>query len=167
MKEKLSALVDGELPHAECDQLLAALAVDPALKKDWQHWHMVGDALNEHPLLSPDFMERFSVRLAAEPIVIAPAARRRKRDILKRAVAPFSVAASVAFVSLVAWQAYHGASQPSLPSGGAQFAQNATPQTTADTSRLRAYIAAHRADLGNPFTNQDVMAVSYQAQATR
>ncbi|KAF0814203.1 Anti-sigma-E factor RseA [Andreprevotia sp. IGB-42] len=163
MKEQLSALLDGELAGEDCDAVLRAIGNDPALQTDWQQWHLVGDALKkEHPILSPDFMSRFCERLAAEPIVIAPVVHRRKRDLIRRAIAPVSVAASVAFVSMVGWQAYRGASQQPV----AQFAQTAAA-AQADSARLRAYLAAHRADNGNVFASQDVMNVSYQDSPTR
>ncbi|SMC25272.1 sigma-E factor negative regulatory protein RseA [Andreprevotia lacus DSM 23236] len=173
MKEKLSALLDSELTAQECDAVLSAMQADPALHADWQQWHLVGDVLKqEHPILSPDFMSRFSERLAAEPIVIAPVAHRRKRDILRRAIAPVSVAASVAFVSMVGWQAYRGAAQtPASVQTTAQAAVNGQVQPmvaqAGNNPRLRAYLAAHRIDNGNVFASQDVMAVSYQEAPAR
>jgi len=164
MKEQLSALLDGELPAQDCDALLAAVQADAALQDDWHDWHLVGDTLkNEHPILSPDFMKRFSERLAAEPIVIAPVAHRRKRDVLRRAIAPISVAASVAFVSMVGWQAYRGAVQPPA----AQLSQQTASAGQIDKSRVRAYLAAHRIDNGNVFSNPDVMTVAYQDAQSR
>ncbi|UXY13765.1 sigma-E factor negative regulatory protein [Chitiniphilus purpureus] len=160
MKEQLSALIDSELGRAERDRLVGQLGVDESLRRDWQDWHLVGDVMQEHPLLSPDFMKRFSERLAAEPIVMAPV---RRRSLLRRALMPLSAAASVAFVSVVGWQAYYGASRASGGTPGAATTLASTQQhNPLDTARMQGYLAAHRHDGGNPFAGREFMQASFE-----
>lgn len=156
MKEQLSALIDNELDGHDCDALLSHLAADPDLRVEWQDWHLVGDAMQAHPLLSPDFMKRFSERLAAEPIVLVP---HKKRSLLKRALLPLSAAASVALVSVVGWQAYYGAYRADPQAVPA--ATLATADGGLDVMRMQDYVAAHRHDSGGPFDGRELMQASY------
>ncbi|GAA5785460.1 hypothetical protein GCM10007860_03960 [Chitiniphilus shinanonensis] len=156
MKEQLSALIDCELEANDRDRLLGQLGVDGDLRQDWHDWHLVGDVMQEHPLLSPDFMKRFSERLAAEPIVMVPV---KRRSLLRRALVPLSAAASVAFVSVVGWQAYYGASR-----GNAVPAVALAQQTQGlddEGARIQGYLAAHRHDSGNPFAGREFMQASF------
>ncbi|TJZ67781.1 sigma-E factor negative regulatory protein [Chitiniphilus eburneus] len=156
MKEQLSALIDSELEAKEHDRLLGQLSVDGDLRQDWQDWHLVGDVMQEHPLLSPDFMKRFSDRLAAEPIVMVPA---RRRSLLRRALVPLSAAASVAFVSVVGWQAYYSAVRNNAAPAVALAQQ--TQGVDDEGLRMQSYLAAHRHDSGNPFTGREFMQASF------
>lgn len=104
MKSKISALIDDELGAHEVDGIVAALRSDPDAIDAWRTYHLVGDALrNAHPL-SQGFSERFSRRLAGEPIVVAP--RRLERNRVRKGWMALSAAASVAAVALVGWVAF-------------------------------------------------------------
>ncbi|WP_189458969.1 sigma-E factor negative regulatory protein [Jeongeupia chitinilytica] len=164
MKEHLSALIDSELDTAGSAAVLRQLGPDGELAQDLHDWQLISDAMHDHPILSPDFMTRFSARLAAEPVVIAPHALKRKRSFLKRALVPFSAAASIAFVGVASWQAYTGM-RGTLPAPGApvaveRMASNDTVNVDAD--RIHDYLVAHREDAGSPFAGQDMVSISYQ-----
>ncbi|MBM3115510.1 sigma-E factor negative regulatory protein [Jeongeupia naejangsanensis] len=165
MKEHLSALIDSELDTANSAAVLRQLDADGELTQDLQDWQLISDAMHDHPILSPDFMTRFSARLAAEPVVIAPHALKRKRSFLKRALVPFSAAASIAFVGVASWQAYTGGMSVTSPVPGApaaieRVASNETVNVDAD--RIHDYLVAHREDAGSPFAGQDMVSISYQ-----
>jgi sigma-E factor negative regulatory protein RseA len=101
MRERLSAVMDGELEGPECDGCLDRLKDDPELRDAWRVYHVIGDAIRGHG--GTGLPAAFAERLAAEPTVLAPrrAARRDSR-------APWyalSAAASVAAVALVGWMA--------------------------------------------------------------
>ena len=51
VREKLSALVDGELGDDEAVDLLDKMSHDSALKDVWERYHLVSDVLRNH--LSP------------------------------------------------------------------------------------------------------------------
>lgn len=76
VQENISALADGELDNSQLEQTLAALHSADA-KSDWEVYHQIGDVLRSDDMdiaMSKDFMARFSERLEAEPVIMAPAA---------------------------------------------------------------------------------------------
>ena len=78
-KERLSALADGELDGGEHASACAAWAADPAARRDWHAWHLIGDVLRSEDLASDPRRDRavcgaIRARLQSEPIVFAPAA---------------------------------------------------------------------------------------------
>lgn len=149
-KEKLSALMDGELDSHELDDLLKALHDDDALLQSWHDWRLASDAMEGCPACSPRFMQRFSAQLAAEPIVVAPRKMRRKPPALRRFLVPMTVAASVAFVGIAVLRV-----NESRQSSAVQVAQETE-------STLRAYLAAHRESDGNLFADREVVRANFQ-----
>lgn len=78
LASRLSALVDGEASEAECTALLQAWRQDTRTRSDWQLYHLIGDVMRSDDLAqSPAEGARFAAavtaRLAAEPVVLAPA----------------------------------------------------------------------------------------------
>ena len=71
MNEQISQLMDGELDDAEAHRLFGALKHSEA-QREWQAYHLIGDALRDTSAVSHDFMGHFSERLAEEPTVLAP-----------------------------------------------------------------------------------------------
>lgn len=68
LHEKISALVDGELPDSELELAMAALAT-PAGRAAWRAYHLIGDALRAQPYgagLDDGVAQRLALRLAAE-----------------------------------------------------------------------------------------------------
>lgn len=100
MNERISALMDGELPEAGLSQDLARLRRDHRLRQSWDTYHLIGDALRDH--LAPALAARVLERLAAEPTVIAPARRPAPRRVVQNSL---KAAAGVAGIALVAWMA--------------------------------------------------------------
>jgi sigma-E factor negative regulatory protein RseA len=77
-RERLSALVDGELDRAGVDTACGAWRADAELRRTWHAWHAIGDALRSDDLASDPvadvrFCVAVSARLAAEAVVLAPA----------------------------------------------------------------------------------------------
>lgn len=99
MREKLSALVDGELGSADLRAQLARLKTDRESRADWSTYHLIGDALRGH--LGPEIIERVAARLRDEPTVLAP----RAVPVTRVAWYAMSAAAGVAAVALVVWTA--------------------------------------------------------------
>jgi len=150
LREELSALLDGELDPARVDKVLDALARDAHLQKDWADWLAQGDRLRGEPGVSSGFMARFSERLAAEPVVISP-----RRVALRRKLLPLALAASVSFVAVSVWQM-------GWPAGAASLTQ-----AEREDRALRAYLAAHLEDAGNPLAEQTVVAVAFESGENR
>src|SRR6185503_4820109 len=136
MKDQSSAFVDGELGDAESARLIAQLKGDPALRHAWDEYHRIGDALRGH--VAPVLGARLAERLAAEPVVLAPAAMRGAspvQQVMTRWALP--AAAAVAAVALVAWTAL-----PTFFSGAPQVAQTAAPATVAQSAPATPPLAA-------------------------
>jgi sigma-E factor negative regulatory protein RseA len=118
MKDRISALMDGELDDKSAAELIETLGRDREARLAWASYHLISDAMREGRLLSEGFGARLSERLAAEPTVLAP--RSRQPD-SKRWYA-LSAAASLAAVALVGWLAFapQPASQLTIPAPVAQ-----------------------------------------------
>ena len=102
MKERISALMDGELDERSAAALIQALEHDREALETWRLYHLMGDAMREPRLLSQRFAARIGERLAAEPTVLAPAAA--PAEPRRRVALP--IAASLAAVALVGWLAF-------------------------------------------------------------
>lgn len=140
MKDQISALMDGELDAEEAEVVLARVRESQDLRQDWMAYHLIGDSLRSAPSVSDDFGARFAERLAQEPTVLAPALNKPQPD---RAAVVWSVAASMAAVSVVAWavlQMANGASSPDR-----MVAQLAPVQNGAITpASVDPYLIAHQ-----------------------
>jgi sigma-E factor negative regulatory protein RseA len=77
-RERLSALVDGELEGATVAAACASWREDSASRSTWHAYHLIGDVLRSEDLAaSPRRDEAFLIslraRLVIEPVVLAPA----------------------------------------------------------------------------------------------
>ncbi|MBN8760362.1 MAG: hypothetical protein BGO61_05865 [Thiobacillus sp. 65-69] len=138
----LSATLDGETAHAETEACLAALRQDGGLRRDWADYHMIGDLMRgvaPSPDM-PDFMSRFSAKLADEPTILAP----------RRSVWPQRIAVA-SFASLAVWGAVTLKGMLAEEAGGIPLAQGPATQEVALASdepakeaRLAPYLVAHQ-----------------------
>ena len=101
MKEKLSALIDGEFQRDELQGQLTRLKSDAELRGAWNTYHLIGDALRGH--ISPDLSSRVLARLREEPPMLA--ARRVRSAFGRFGWYALSAAAGMAAVTLVVWTA--------------------------------------------------------------
>ena len=102
MKDKISALMDGELDDKSTAEMIDWLGRDGDALHAWRAYHLISDAMRDSRVLSEGFTARVAARLSAEPALLGPArlqAEPRKWLVL-------SAAASVAAVSLVSWLAF-------------------------------------------------------------
>ncbi len=103
MKEKLSAIIDGEL-EGDISTHLNQLRSDVELRDAWDTYHLIGDALRGHNC--PEIAPRVISRLREEPTVLAPP---RTRSTARR-IGWYGMyaAASAAAVAVVVWTAFPG-----------------------------------------------------------
>ena len=114
MKERLSALIDGELQRSDCQAHLGRLRTDADLRRAWDAYHLIGDALRGH--VGADLTDRVVARLQEEPTVLAP--QRKVTAARRLAWYAMSAAASVAAVTLVVLTASSGwRAEPQLAAG--------------------------------------------------
>jgi negative regulator of sigma E activity len=117
--EKISELMDGELPRGESKRQITRLESDPQLSLSWDTYHLIRDALRQEIDLGPGFTRRIHACLEQEPVVIAPHTRMGYRMV--RYTLP--MAAGAAGVAVVAWLALYG----EAPTGASQtLAQRAS-----------------------------------------
>jgi sigma-E factor negative regulatory protein RseA len=128
MKEKLSALIDGELRGEELRAHILLLRTDAELREAWDTYHLIGDTLRGQ--CGSELSGRVIALLREEPTVLAP--RRMPAPVRRAAWVAMSMAASAAAVVLVFWTAL-----PSLRTGPSVAMG---PETTviADSAQSRA-----------------------------
>ncbi len=116
MKERISALMDGEWNQAELGRDLKLLSSEGEWQQLWATYHLIGDALRGRSVSW--YADKVSARLAEEP------PREPEESVtfsLQRAgLLVMSVAAGIAAVVLVGWMA--------LPQNKQQLPQAALPQ---------------------------------------
>lgn len=77
-RERLSGLLDGDAGAA--DEVCGWWSDDPALRQTWHTYQLIGDVLRSEDLATlpgrdAAFLSALRVRLAAEPVVVAPQPR--------------------------------------------------------------------------------------------
>jgi len=146
--ERISALMDGDLDGQEAQTAVQRLLSEPDARSGWAQYHLISDALRDQYLLTGDIAERVSARLAEEPTVLAPQARRVLRpQVRKRGLSMMAAAAAIVAVGWFAWST--GAFLPdvtplnlagTVQSGGATGAA----QLVSVDGNVRSYLLAHQ-----------------------
>lgn len=121
MKQEISALMDGELFEDEAESLFGDIRRGSDTHRDWEIYHLIGDALRQPEHIHSDLSAKVRERMRDEPVVLAPRARAAKQKV--RAFA-LSAAASVVAVGVVAWMSL-------------QITPEAAPQLVAQSGALR------------------------------
>ena len=146
MKERISALMDGELAETEIGPCLNGLQSDQGYRRVWDAYHLIGDALRGNP--DCDIAAVVSRRMESEPTVIAPPRRRASTGRMARVA--LSAAAGVAAVVLVAWMALPRIQGEPVPvasgvPGGPVAPIASAPATVAPVSAgVENYLLAHQ-----------------------
>ena len=109
---RLSALMDGELPEAEFEQVLEQLLSDRDAQQHWANLHQISDGLHERTLdqIPASFSQQVALKIADEPTYIIKRWRRLKlpKNLPLRELAGMAVAASVTAVAILGFQQLHG-----------------------------------------------------------
>lgn len=104
-EERLSALIDGE--ETQSNDVLSRIQQDDELRRRWQRYHLISDALKGHldGRSFPDISSRVSQTLEHEPTILAPKRTTPSRiQHWYKQAAGFAVAATVATVAVVTVQ---------------------------------------------------------------
>lgn len=120
MKDRISALMDGELDEREAAEAIAALASDVQARGAWRTYHLIGDAMREGP----------SVVAQQRPAANAP--------FWRVALPATAVAAALALVSWVAFAPV----QQNQPAPVPPVAQ--APATVPPPRAANDYLLAHQ-----------------------
>lgn len=163
MKEKLSALVDAELPEHERDAVLRELSRSGELRKTWERYHIARAAMRNELeiLMTANFADRIAAELRGEP---TPSARfrvpRGLRHAALRGTAGIALAASVAalvigglqYFTLPASQGYDRLAQEQVATNtiGLRSTQDKRESTDND---LNAFLMEHNEFMPSPGVN--------------
>lgn len=154
--EHLSALIDGECSSPEAAAFARRWSAEPALQQHWETYHLIGDALRSDDLCRHGhggrFMHELRARLAAEPVVLAPAPLQRPATRRLRWMRPVSAAAGVMAVAGSAWLLpvrQSGVQDPTPlasapPTVPAVAAPKTAPGATRPVAEWDRYLAAHQ-----------------------
>jgi sigma-E factor negative regulatory protein RseA len=108
------------------------------MQKDWENYHLIGDALRQPDHICKSFGNSFHERLQAEPTVFAPYKRtsQRVRNFALSAVA------SVMALALVAWLSLQVGSEPAPQVATVQLQQNSAIRPA--SAQANDYLMAHQ-----------------------
>jgi len=100
MKDKISALMDGELDSVDVADTISQIKESEELRNEWSTYHLIGDILRQPAMSTPDIASKIRNEVDIEPIVLTPDIPKEK----KSQVFAFAIAASmVAAVAAVTW----------------------------------------------------------------
>lgn len=115
--ERMSALMDGELPEREARELLDRIATEPVLQTRWARYHAARSALDAGAVrMSPDFVDRVRAAREREPAILAPERPQTVAAGWRRPLAGFAVAASVALAAFGAMNVLRDTPTTTVPS---------------------------------------------------
>jgi sigma-E factor negative regulatory protein RseA len=117
MKEKISALMDGDLAIEDAEYLMTAMKAKGEAAEAWSTYHLIGDVLRDDPVMRSNLTSHIMKEIAKQPVVLAP-----KASLLSKRQVLWSVAASAAGIFFVGWMVLHQQVQDSL--APVEIAQN-------------------------------------------
>ena len=118
MKDKISALMDGDLALKDAEYLMTAIKAKGEAAEAWATYHLIGDVLRDDPVMRPDLTSKIMQEVAKQPRVLAP---KPSINFVKHPIL-WSMAASVAGVFFVGWMVLHQQIQDGL--APVEIAQN-------------------------------------------
>lgn len=151
---ELSALADGACGESEAARAMALWRQSESARRSWHAYHVIGDVLRSPDLAVAGsgevFLQKLRVRLADEPVPLAPSATKtdqeeagvsgrlaQVRSIHRRWGAPMAVAASFMALTFFSLSAFKPAGQGggglgplSTPAAGMSAAMSFQPDTT-------------------------------------
>jgi sigma-E factor negative regulatory protein RseA len=102
MKEKISALMDGDLAIEDAEYLMTAMKAKGEAAEAWSTYHLIGDVLRDDSVMRSDLTSHIMKEIAKQPVVLAP-----KVSLLTKRPVLWSIAASAAGIFFVGWMVLH------------------------------------------------------------
>ncbi|MCL2589593.1 MAG: sigma-E factor negative regulatory protein [Betaproteobacteria bacterium] len=159
MKEKLSAMLDGDVDDVTARVLFVRLKHDKAFRGEWDAYCLLGDLIRGYaPPELEGFTERVMFRLEREPTILIPSSRKDRdkavRHSWRHRLLPLaaSVMGVLAVAGVVAVLSNNGAPAPTVASVQAVETPVAVPavsHSVRDGAR-HDYLVAHQALAGGP-----------------
>jgi sigma-E factor negative regulatory protein RseA len=152
-RERLSALMDGELGTAEATIVLDEILRDASMRRTWERYHLVRDTLHADlaPTVHGDLAELVRSRIEGEPGLYRFELFRR--DSL-RPLAGLALAASVAVVAVLGVRGYMQRTDPAAGMVAQSQVPAERPQVATQAAaerfdpRLSAYLVNHSGHAG-------------------
>ena len=172
MTEKISTLLDGELPREEATTAIRGLGTDPALRAAWERYHLIGDVMRgDTPgevMRRRQSTEAIFAQLAKEPTVLTPGALTvpapSGQGRIRVAMAMAASLVTISAIAVIAMKQPDGVvvhvARPAPPPVSLPVSQ---PIATPQDSRVNDYLAIHR-QYANP---QALKAVAARREAPR
>lgn len=138
MDDQVSALMDNELDAAAAAALAERMRQEPALRRQWADYHLIGDAMRHAAPLSHGFTRRVMQSIDIEPAWMAPRGLHRFRS-----AAVWAAAATLTAFSVGTWylvQATHTAEA----SRALAAAQMASQTAAAGNTDMNPYLVVHQ-----------------------
>ena len=100
MKDKISALMDGELDSIDVAGTISQIKESEELRNEWSTYHLIGDVLRQPAMSPPDITLNIRTEVDIDPIALTPDISKEKNS----QIFAFAIAASmVAAVAAVTW----------------------------------------------------------------
>jgi len=161
MKDKISALMDGELDSIEVPDIINHVKKTDDLRKEWSKYHLIGDALRQPEMPTFDIASGIRKKLALEPTVLAPESPKEH----KGKVFAFAVAASmVTAVAAVAWMGGQTMDKPLNPASN-KAALQASVQTESTEPTVVPVPVPVLAQKEVPITDKSVLQAAVQVDS--
>lgn len=138
MKQKISALMDGELFDDDAEAVLDQLKHNPDIHEEWRTYHLISDVLRQPNHVHVNISSAVRERLQVEPTVLAPRSRASHND---KWFALSAVASVMAFI-LVAWLSVQVGSETTPQIAMQQ--SNAVHAASLPANGLDDYLMAHQ-----------------------
>jgi sigma-E factor negative regulatory protein RseA len=100
MKNKISAMMDGELFEDEANSAIGLLKVDVDARQDWEIYHLIGDVLRQPEFIHGELSSSVRELMLNEPAIFV-LTRRGVTEKLRNIT--LSAAASLIAVGVVVW----------------------------------------------------------------
>ena len=154
MRERLSALVDGELEEAQAEELIEHVLSDSHLRLAWERYYFVTDAVRNKVsnIVPRNLAQRVRQHVESEPLAFI---QRRERRVALKPVFGLALAASVATLAVIGVYTLNREEGNPSPQPLAQITTGDpvgmrwnVSQPTIE-SRLNGYLVNHSEYLGN------------------
>jgi len=100
MKQKISALMDGELFEDEMGYVFDQIKRESATRKNWAAYHLIGDVLRQPDHIHSDISAKVRERMRDEAVLFAPRGHGAKQKMRTFAL---SAVASLSAIGVVTW----------------------------------------------------------------
>ena len=80
MKDKISALMDGELDSIDVADTISQIKESEELRNEWSTYHLIGDILRQPAMSTPDIALRIRNEVDIESIVLTPDIPKERKE---------------------------------------------------------------------------------------